>query len=90
MYNPFPVTSCLEELWIIKMPCVVIPEQNISLDYRMFGLPKNGKLDSLNFYTMCRGRLLFVSPVSSKEGQITQGFLLTSTYGHIQKLVINQ
>ena len=74
MHNPFLVTSCLEELWIIKITCVMIAEQNISLDYRMFGLPTGGKSESLHFYSMRRGRLLFVSQIFSKEGQIIQGF----------------
>ena len=74
MHNPFLVTSCLEELCIIKIPCVVISEQNIRLDYRMFGLPTGGRSESLHFYSMHRGRLPFVSQVFSKEGQIVQGF----------------
>ena len=90
MHNPFLFTSCLGELWIIKIPCVVIEEQNISLDYIMFRLPTGGKSESLNFYSMHRGVLLFVSQVLSKEVQIIQGFLLILTYGLIQKLVINQ
>ena len=68
MHNPFIVTSCLEERWIIKMPCVMIAEQNIRLDYRMFGLPTGGKSESLHFYSMHRGILLFVSQAFFKEG----------------------
>ena len=68
----------------------MIAEQNISLDYRMFGLPTGGKSESLHFYIMRRGRLLFVSQVFSKEGKIIQVFLLILSYGLIQKLLINQ
>ena len=49
MHKPFLVTSLLEELWIIKMPCVMIEEQNIRLDYRMFRLPTGGRSESLHF-----------------------------------------
>ena len=49
MHNPFLVTSCLEELWMIKILCVVIAEQNIWLEYIMFGLPTGGKSESLYF-----------------------------------------
>ena len=73
MHNPFIVTSCLEDLWIIKIPWVMIAEQNISLDYRMLGLPKGGKSESLHFYRMRKGRLLFLSQVFSKEVHIIQG-----------------
>ena len=69
MHNYFLVTSCLEELWIIKIPCVMIVEQNISLYYRMFGLPTGGKSESLYFYSMRRGRLVFMSQVFSNERQ---------------------
>ena len=31
------------------MPGVMIAEQNISLDYRMFGLPTGGKSECLHF-----------------------------------------
>ena len=72
------------------MPCVIIAEQNIRLDYRMIGLPIGGISQSLHFYSMRRGRLLFVSQVYSKEGQTIQGFGLILTYNLIQKLVINQ
>ena len=68
----------------------MIAEQNIRVDYRMFGLPTGGRSESFHFYSMRRGRLLFVSQVFSKEGQIIQGFLLILAYGLIQKLVINQ
>ena len=90
MHNPFLVASCLEELWIIKMSCVIITEQNIRLDHRMFRLTTGGRSESLHFYSMHRGRLIFVSQVFSKEGKIIQGFLLILTYCVIQKLVINQ
>ena len=74
MHNPFLVTSCLEGLLIIKIPCFMIEEQNIRLEYRMFGLPTGGKSESLNFYSMQRGILLFVSQSFFKEGQTIQGF----------------
>ena len=48
----------------------MIAEQTISLDYRMFGLTTVGKSESLNFYSMRRGKLLFVLQVFSQEGQI--------------------
>ena len=88
MHNPFLVNSSLEELWIIKMPCVMIVEQNIRLDYRMFVSPTGGKSWSLHFYSMCRGRLLFVSQVFSKERKIIQSFLLILIYGLIQKYLL--
>ena len=37
---------------------------------------------------MLRGRLIFVSQVFSKEGQIIQGFLLILTYDLIQKYLL--
>ena len=74
MHNPFIVTSCLEELWIIKISCAMIAEQNIRLDYRMFRLPTGGKSESLHFYSMRRCRLLIVVHIFSKEGQIIQVF----------------
>ena len=74
MHNPFLVTSCLEELWIIKIPCVMIIEQNSRLNYTIFGLPTVGKSEYLHFYSMRRGRVLFVSQVFSKEGKIIQVF----------------
>ena len=83
MHNPFLVTSSLEDMWIIKMPCVMISEQNIRLYYRMFVLPTGVRSESLRFYSMRRGRLLFVSRLFSKEGQIIQGFRLIFTYGLI-------
>ena len=68
----------------------MIVEQNIRLDYIMFGLPTGGKSEYFQFYSMLRGRLLFVYQVFSKEGQIIQGFLFILTYGPIKKIVINQ
>ena len=56
------------------MPFVMIAEQNIRLDYKMFVLPTGGKSESLHFYSMHRGRLLFMSQAFSKAGQIIQGF----------------
>ena len=88
MHNPFLVTCCLGHLLIIKMPCVMIAEQNIRLYYRMFRLPTCGRSESFNFYSMHRGRLLFLSQVFSRERQTIQGFLLVMNYGLIQKLVI--
>ena len=74
MHNPFIIDSYLEELWIIKITCVVIAEHNIRLDYRMLGLPIDGRSESSHFYSMRRGRLLFVYQVFSNEGEIIQGF----------------
>ena len=74
MHNSFLVTSCLEGLRIIKMLRVMISEQNIRLDHRMFGLPTVGKSESLHFYSMCRSILLFLSQVLSKKGQRIQVF----------------
>ena len=48
--------------------------ENIRLDYKMIGLHTGVKSESLYFYSMRRIRLLFVSQVVSKEGQIIQGF----------------
>ena len=86
MLNPFLVTSCLEELLTIKIPCVMIAEQNIRLDYRMFGLPTYGKSDSFHFFSMHRGRLPFVSRVFSKEGQIIQVFIDIDLWPHTKTI----
>ena len=52
----------------------MISEKNIRLNYRTFGLPTGGRSESLHFYRMRRGILLFVSQEFSEEGQIIQGF----------------
>ena len=49
----------------------------------MYGSPTGGQSDSLHFYSMHRGKYLFVSHLFSKEGRIVQFFnsdLIISSY----------
>ena len=66
MQNPFLGTTCTYGLWVIIIICDMTAEQNIKLDWRMCGLPTGGKPESSHFYSMYRGKFLFVSQVFSK------------------------
>ena len=76
MNNPILVTNCIKYLWIITIICVMVAEQNTRLDCRMCRFPTIGKAESSHFYIIPRGKLLFVSQVFYKEGQIVKDFYI--------------